>query len=382
MPDYFAPCPRGLESLLQQDLESYGAQQVIATDGGVHFSGDWALCYQVNLHNRLASRVLWKIKQANYRSEEDIYRLAMSLSWPRWFAVNRTIRVKTTAIRCPLKSLEFVTLRVKDAICDVFRKQDGERPSVDTSRPDIRIQVFIEEQQVMLYLDTSGESLFKRGVRQYTNIAPIRENLAAGILRLAQWQPGVPLFDPMCGSGTFLIEAVQMTLNIAPGIQREFAFEKLRNFDAARWQSMKQQALDAQQEIAPLAIWGSDIDAQTIHTAQRNLVAAGYDGCVTLQQADVLDVVAPATDGVLIANLPYGERMGELEELAQLYPKLGDVLKRQFSGWMAYLFTADRRILKLMRLSASRKIPLYNGAIDCRLFQYKLISGSNRSVKG
>ena len=162
------------------------------------------------------------------------------LQWQRWFDVTRTIRVNTTAIRCPLKSLEFITLLVKDAVCDRFRAHCNERPSVDTLTPDVRIHVFIEDDQLMLYLDTSGDALFKRGVRSHTNIAPMRENLAAGILRLAGWQPGTPLLDPMCGSGTFLIEAAQMSLNIQPGIARGFAFEKLKNFDAALWGRMRE----------------------------------------------------------------------------------------------------------------------------------------------
>src|SRR3990167_62252 len=177
MPDFFAPCPRGLEAVLCGDLETLGAQHVRNIEGGVHFSGDWPL---------------------------------FDLQWQRWFDVTHTIRVNTTAIRCPLKSLEYITLLVKDAVCDRFRAHCNERPSVDTLQPDIRIHVFIEDSKLMLYLDTSGDALFKRGVRQHTNIAPIRENLAAGILRLAKWQPGTPLLDPMCGSGTFLIEAAQM----------------------------------------------------------------------------------------------------------------------------------------------------------------------------
>jgi putative N6-adenine-specific DNA methylase len=214
MPDFFAPCPRGLETVLHQDLEALGAQNIRSTEGGVDFSGDWALCYRANLESRIASRILWRIKETQYRTEQDIFEAAFQLQWQRWFDVTHTIRVNTTAIRCPLKSLEFITLLVKDAVCDRFRAHCNERPSVDTVEPDVRIHVFIEDSKLMLYLDTSGDALFKRGVRSHTNIAPIRENLAAGILRLMNWQPGTPLLDPMCGSGTFLIEAAQMSLNI------------------------------------------------------------------------------------------------------------------------------------------------------------------------
>jgi len=378
MPEFFAPCPRGLEALLRSDLETMGAQNLRATDGGVEFSGDWPLCYRVNLESRLASRVLWRVKETRYRSEQDVYKAVFELQWPRWFDVSNTIRVNTTAIRCPLKSLEFITLLVKDAVCDRFRAHCNERPSVDTLTPDVRIHIFIEDSKLMLYLDTSGDALFKRGIRQHTNIAPLRENLAAGILRLAGWQPGTPLLDPMCGSGTFLIEAAQMSLNIQPGIARSFAFEKLKNFDAAKWQAMREQAIAAQLPARPLEIYGSDLYGDALKAAWRNLHEAGLAECVQLKQANILEISAPAGHGVLVANLPYGERMGELDELAELYPKLGDALKKKFGGWTAYLFTADKAILKLMRLSPSRRTPLFNGAIECRLLEYRIVSGSNR----
>lgn len=378
MPDFFAPCPRGLEAVLHSDLIAMGAQHVKATEGGVHFSGDWALCYRANLESRVASRILWRVSASTYRSEQDVYQTTFGLQWQRWFDVHNTIRVNVTAIRCPLQSLEFVTLLIKDAVCDRFRAHCNERPSVDTLTPDIRIHVFIEDENMMLYLDTSGEPLFKRGVRQHTNIAPIRENLAAGILRLSGWQPGTPLVDPMCGSGTFLIEAAQMALNIQPGIARHFAFENLKNFDAPLWNTLRENAVAAQLPPHPLPIYGSDLYGDALKTAQRNLQEAGLLDCVQLKQANVLDVTAPAAAGTLVANLPYGERMGELDELAALYPKLGDALKKKFGGWTAYLFTADKAILKLMRLSPSRKTPLFNGAIECRLLQYKMVSGSNR----
>lgn len=378
MADFFAPCPRGLEKLLAGELAALGAQAVQPTDGGVGFSGDWALCYRANLHSRLASRILWRIHSGEYRNEQDIYEAALALAWNKWFDVSNTIRVKVTAIKSPLKSLEFATLRIKDAVCDKFRSLRGERPSVDTLTPDIRIHAFLDRSNVTLYLDTSGDALFKRGVRLHTNIAPIRENLAAGILKLAGWQPGIPLLDPMCGSGTFLIEAALMSLDIAPGIARYFAFEKLRNFDAALWERLREAALDARKPVTPLPIHGSDLYGDALGAAQRNLEDAGLLPAVELKQCNVLEVSPPAPNGILVANMPYGERMGEMEELAALYPQLGDVFKQRFGGWNAYLFTADMRLAKLIRLSASRRTPLFNGAIECRLFEYKMVAGSNR----
>ncbi len=381
MTDFFAPCPRGLEKILESDLDAMGAKDVKATEGGVAFSGDWTLCYRANLESRIASRILWRVKETTFRAEQDIYKAVHELSWHRWFDVSSTIKVSTTAIRCELKSVDFVTLLVKDAVCDRFREHCGERPSVDTFAPDMRINVFIEEDRLMLYLDTSGEALFKRGIRLHTNIAPIRENLAAGILRIAGWKPGIPLLDPMCGSGTFLIEAAQIALNIMPGISRRFAFEKLLNFNQSLWQKLKDGAIAAQLPVQALDIYGSDLYGDAMKTASRNLQETGLLDCVSLKQANILEISAPRDSGIMVANLPYGERMGELEELEELYPRLGDALKKKFSGWTAYLFTADKAILKMMRLSPSKRTPLFNGAIECRLLEYRIVSGSNRPSK-
>jgi putative N6-adenine-specific DNA methylase len=376
---FFSPCPRGLEAMLANELNALGAQEVRTTDGGVHFTGPFVLSYRVNLHSRIASRVLWRVATAHYRNEQDIFDTAYALPWNDWFDTSHTIRVNMTAIKCPLKSLDFATLKIKDAVCDKFRALTGDRPSVDTHTPDIRIHAFLESSRMTLYVDTSGDALFKRGVRQYTNVAPLRENLAAGILMLAGWQPGVPLLDPMCGSGTFLIEAALMSLGIAPGIGRRFAFEKLKNFDAAAWSKMRSQAQSAQKPVSALPIFGSDLYGDELKAAHLNLENAGLRGAVTLNQANVLEISAPADHGVLVANLPYGERMGDLEELQELYPKLGDVLKKKFGGWNAYLFTSDLRMPKFIRLSVSRRTPLFNGAIECRLFEYKMVAGSNRT---
>jgi putative N6-adenine-specific DNA methylase len=322
--------------------------------------------------------VLWQVAHGRYATEQHVYDLARGLPWADWFDVNRTIRVHVTAIKSPLKSLEFTTLKIKDAICDEFRDACGERPSVDTLNPDIRIHAFLTDTMVTLYLDTSGDALFKRGIRQHTNIAPLRENLAAGILMIAGWKPGIPLLDPMCGSGTFLIEAAQMSLNIAPGIGRQFAFEKLHTFNEEKWQAMREEAISKQKPVTDLPIFGSDLYGDALRTAELNLEHAGLLEAVKLKQANILEISAPADHGILVANLPYGERMGELDEMRELYPKLGDVLKQKFKNWNAYLLTSDLEMPKFIRLSVSRKTPLFNGALECRLFEYKVVAGSNR----
>lgn len=377
---FFSPCPRGLEIPLSEELKAFGAEGIHITDGGVHFNGPGSLSYKVNLHSRTASRVLWRVAKARYTTEQDIYDTVHALPWKEWFDETHTIRVNMAAIKCPLRSLDFATLKIKDAICDKFREVTGERPSVNTHAPDIRIHAFLDEIQMSLYVDTSGDALFKRGVRQYTNIAPLRENLAAGILILAGWKPGTPLLDPMCGSGTFLIEAAQMSLNIAPGIGRHFAFEKLHTFNAEKWQAMRTEAIAAQKPVVPLPIYGSDLYGDELKAARLNLENAGLLEAVSLKQANVLEVAPPADHGIMVANLPYGERMGELDEMRVLYPQLGDVLKQKFKGWNAYLLTADLAMPKSIRLSVSRKTPLFNGALECRLFEYKMVAGSNRKI--
>jgi len=379
--EFFAPCPRGLEPVLADELRQLGAAAIAPTDGGVGFAGDMALCYRANLMSRIASRILWRLAEQPYRNEEDIYRAAYALPWPEWFDVERTFRVKVSAIKCPLRSLDFVTLKIKDAVCDKFRTHCGERPSIDTAAPDMRVYAFLTAERATLYLDTSGEALFKRGYRKEQGEAPLRENLAAGILKLAGWEPGTPLLDPMCGSGTFLIEAAQMALNIPPGAERWFAFEHMNNFDAAAWDAIYQAAAAAERPKTPLPIYGSDVSSTALTAARANLEVAGLDGVVTLKQINLLDVTPPAPTGILVANPPYAIRIGEQEEMAQLYPKLGDLLKQKFDGWRVCFLSADMRLVKLIRLSVSRRIPLYNGALECRLFVYDMVAGSNRKVK-
>lgn len=379
---FFAPCPRGLEAVLRAELEPLGAHNVTELPGGVSFTGPFPLCYTVNLHSRIASRVLWRVFHGTYRDERDIFQATHTLPWQEWFPVSRTIKVKVSAQQCPLNSLDFVTLRIKDAICDRFRAATGSRPNVATNRPEIRIDAFLTRQTVTLYLDTSGEALFKRGLRTAVMEAPVRENLAAGILQLIGWTPQQPLLDPMCGSGTFLVEAALMARNIPPGLGRRFAFEKLRNFDASEWRVLCEAGRAQRRPLAPCALYGSDIHGAAIQAARVNLQAAGLGDAVALKQSDVLDVRPPAEEGILVTNPPYGVRLGEAAQLAAFYPRIGDSLKQNFAGWRAYFFTADLRLAKLIGLAASRRTPLFNGPLECRLFEFKLVSGTMRKPKG
>ena len=378
MNHYFAICPRGLETLLQDELAALGATELKITHGGVHFAGDWAVCYRANLESRLATRILWHLVTGPYTREDDIYRLAVRQLWPNHFSVANTFRVVTTAIKCPLKSLDFVTLRVKDAVCDRFREDAGERPNIDTRYPDVSVHVFLTADRCTLYLDTSGQPLWQRGFRRASVDAPVKENLAAGILILSGWQPDTALVDPMCGSGTFLLEAVQMALDRAPGLDRHFGFERLKKFDAALWTHIRNAALARVKNPAQLDIRGSDHDERAVRAARRNLEEAGFSQWVRVDTADLLELSAPAPAGTLVANPPYGERLGEQEELAAFYPQLGAALKRHWAGWNCFFFTADLRLPKLMGLKPSRKTPLYNGPLECRLFEIRMVAGSNR----
>lgn len=378
MNSYFAICPRGLEDLLLEELRAVGAEELRTTHGGVFFAGDWSVCYRANLESRLATRILWHIVKGPYTREDDIYRLAVRQLWPNHFAVTRTLRVVTMAIKCPLKSLDYVTLRVKDAICDRFREDCGERPNIDTRHPDVGVHVFLSENECTLYLDTSGQPLWQRGLRKASVEAPLKENLAAGILKMTGWQPGQPLIDPMCGSGTFLLEAVQIALDRAPGLDRGFAFELLKKFEALTWTSIRAAAEARVKPAAPLAIRGYDIDERAVRATRRNLQEAGFGGIVTVDRGDLLEIQPAAGQGILLANPPYGERLGELDELAAFYPLLGSALKRHWAGWNCFFFTADLRLPKLLGLKPSRKTPLFNGPLECRLFEIRMVAGSNR----
>ncbi len=339
------------------------------------FSGDWSTCYRVNFWSRIASRVLWRIGSFDYKSEHDIYAGAKTVDWLRYFTVERTLRVNVTAQKSPLKSLEFATLRVKDAVCDRFRDKLGRRPDVERADPDVRIHAFLEGARATLYLDTSGEPLFKRGWRHGVADAPLRENLAAGIIMLTGWQPEEPLLDPMCGGATLLVEAAAMARGRAPGARRSFGFEKLSVFDPQAWEAVR---ADKPEKKPNLQLFGSDTDSKALNAARRNLAEAGIERWVQLERSDILERAAPAPAGVMVANPPYGERIGSPEELARFYPKLGDALKQRFAGWRCYFFTADLRLPKLIRLQPSARTPLWNGALECRLYEFGIVSGSNR----
>ena len=373
---FFAPCPRGLEAALATELAALDAAAIAPAEGGVAFAGPRELAYRANLESRLASRILWRVAHGRYRAESDLYRLVRDVDWTQHFRVERTLRVDIAATGSKLRSLEFATLRVKDAVCDRCRDETGRRPSIDKERPDVRVHGYLTADEATVYLDTSGEPLFKRGYRRDAEAAPLRENLAAGLIALSGWTAQSAFLDPMCGGGTIAIEAALIAADRAPGLGRSFGFQKLAWYDGPTWQRLRQRAHDRVRRAPDRpSIFASDADARAIDHCRSNAAAAGVGEWIDVAHADVLTRPPPADAGVLIANPPYGVRLDDPARLAAFYPRLGDALKRRFAGWTALLFTGDLRLAELIGLKAARRTPLWNGNVECRLYRFEIVAG-------
>ncbi len=395
---FFAPCPRGLEAELALELAELGCDHATAGRGGVHFEAPMPQAWKVCLWSRLAIRVLWLIDHGTYQHEDDLYNAAITLPWPRWFTHDKTIVVHTVAHECPLKSLNFVTLRIKDGICDRFRADTGERPSINTREPDVPVLIYLDRDRYTLYLDLVGVPLNRRGYRVQPSAAPINENLAAGMLRLSGWEPGTPLLDPMMGGGTILLEAAMMALNQAPGLKRHFAFENLTGFREDLWARIVNQAERARKTPTELPLYGLDINPDMIRAAQANFRAASVGWCIRVAQGDALLMSPPTEHGMIVTNPPYGVRLGNAsveaaeggdedtqkrhigvtEDLTPLYTGFGDALKKRFPGWTAWIISGDPTFATGIGLKAAQRIPLYNGALECRLFRYEVVAGQHR----
>ncbi|GAA4331922.1 THUMP domain-containing protein [Pigmentiphaga soli] len=374
----FAPCPQGLEGALAAELQQLGFADVHEGRAGAHFSADWQGVMQANLHSRIAARILVEVGRGPVATEDDLLELARATPWERWFGAEQTLRVDTSAVRSPMKSLQYCNLRAKDGICDRLRDLEGERPSIDTVRPDARVHVFLSADTATLYLDTSGESLFKRGWRLDKGEAPLRENLAAGLLALSGWPADAPLLDPFCGSGTILIEAALAALKVPPGVSRPFAFERLRHHPERRWRDLKDDARSRILDELPMPLAGADLDPQAIDAARENARRAGLtDDAIYFETADARDT-CPLDEraGWIVTNPPYGERLGAGD--AELWPEWSRTLKREFGGWQLHVITNDFDLPRKLRLDPKRRIPMYNGALECRLFGFELVSGGFR----
>ena len=398
----FLPCAGGVEPLLADEVLRITGVAAEATRGGVWVEGDERMAMRLNLESRLATRVLWPLIDGPYRDENDLYELALRVEWTRWITPEQTLRVDVSAGRgrfaSPLQSLNFAGLRIKDAVCDVLREKAGARPSVDTRRPDLPIALFVGPEHATLYIDTSGEPLFKRGWREDTGEAPLKETLAAAMLAAAGWSGRAEdgaLMDPCCGAGTIIIEAAQMACGIAPGGQRQFAFEGLLPFRpfAADWRELKR-AAQARVQISAVPLFAGDVSFRMTDFASRNAQRAGVREAIDFKTADVLQRLPPVDGGTMIVNPPYGERIdpkgsGSAGEHrapresfegggtpAEFFSQLASHWKKHYAGWTAWLLSPEMKLPSLMRLKESRRVPMYNGAIECRLFRFDMTAGA------
>ncbi len=409
MPALFLPCAGGVEALLADEVqritglnqESGRSRARVAetTRGGVWVEGDERIAMALNLESRLATRVLWPLIDGPYRDEHELYALARRVPWEHWITPEQTLRVDVSAMRSPLQSLNFAALRIKDAVCDTLREVAGARPSVDTRQPDLPIALFVGPDHATLYVDTSGEPLFKRGWREDKGEAPLKETLAAAMLAAAGWQgrpEDGPLFDPCCGAGTIVIEAAQMACGIAPGSQRRFAFERMLPFKphAAEWRDLQRLA-KARVHLSAVPLFGGDVSFRMTDFATRNAERAGVKAAIEFKTADALQRLPPVAAGTMMMNPPYGERIAPKGQgtataregfegggtSAEFFGALASHWKRQYPGWTAWLLSPDMKLPTLMRLKESRRVPLWNGAIECRMFRFDMVTGAGPGAK-
>jgi len=408
----FLPCAAGVEALLAEEVARLLPDATVrAARGGVGLAGDPHEVMVLNLESRLAQRVLIEVGEGPYRDEDDLYALAHDIAWSDWITPRQTLRVDSTAQRSPLRSLNFAALRVKDAVCDRMRDEHDERPNVDTVRPDLRIVLHVGAERAAVYVDSSGESLFKRGWREDQGDAPLKETLAAAMLAAAGWRgtpgEGGALHDPCCGSGTIAIEAAQIAMDLAPGRLRRFAFERLLPFaDGERradWQRLKSKAA-ACVHASAVPIFASDVSFRMVDFARRNATRAGVADAIEFHGGDALErpapVLPPDLRATLMVNPPYGERIDvagkaastaraspsiERDASADFFARLAAHWKRAYTahpaGWTAWILSPDPKLPSAMRLKESRRVPMWNGPIECRLFRFDLVAGSARAAK-
>jgi putative N6-adenine-specific DNA methylase len=404
-PFLFLPCAAGVEALLAEETQRLTGVAAEAARGGVWVRGDERTAMLLNLESRLAQRVLWPLVQGPYRDEHDLYRMACSVPWEHWITPEQTLRVDVSAQRSPLQSLNFAALRIKDAVCDTLRQTLGARPSVDTRHPDLPIALFVGPETAALYVDTSGDALFKRGWREDKGEAPLKETLAAAMLAAAGWQGRAedgPLLDPCCGAGTIAIEAAQLACGMAAGGQRRFAFERMRPFKphAAAWRDL-QRAAQARVHPPAAPVFAGDVSFRMTDFATRNAERAGVRHAIEFKTGDALQRPPPTAHGTLLMNPPYGERItpkgtGQLSSrqaappppagarqafeggagAAEFYSGLATQWKRHYAGWTAWLLSPDAKLPSQLRLKESRRVPLWNGPIECRLFRFDITAGA------
>ena len=371
--EFFATTGKGIEELLAGELRTLGITVDAVEGGGVRFAGELADCWRANLWLRTANRVLMPLAAFPCDSPQALYDGVHALHWTTWLTPDMTLAVDCNLRDSALTHSGFAALKTKDAIVDALRDRYGRRPNVDTRDPDLRVNVHLVKNHCTVSLDTSGTPLDRRGYRLERTEAPLRETLAAALVELTGWAGAVPLADPMCGSGTILIEAALKAARRAPGLLRPgFGFQRWPGFDPVLWGRLLTEARETALSSLPVTVTGHDRLPKALEVARQNAARAGVGGLVTLVKGDILNFTPPAGPGVLLFNPPYGQRLSEEEALKPLYKQIGDVMKQRCTGYTAYLFTGSPELAKCVGLKASRRFVLFNGPIECRLLKYEL----------
>lgn len=381
MATFFASCPTGMADLVEKELRSFGLKTYEKTVGGVVFESNWAGCYKANLNSRFASRILKPILDFPAYQNEDIYNNILKHDFTKYIKPNQTLAVDAAVKECKMLDQRFLAMKVKDAIVDQFREKYGSRPDVESKNPDLRIHIRGYKNQYHVSIDTSGDSLFMRGYRTMTGDAPIKENLAAGLIGLAEWDMKSPIVDLFCGAGTILIEAAMMALNIAPGLGRKkFGFMNFTDFDSAVWDKVVDEAIAEEKEDLDFKFYGYDLDKKVLQMAKQNAKNASVAEFIEFSSMPIATAHPPADvqAGMIITNPPYGARIGDEDNLKDVYRDLGYTLKHRFSGWSAWILAGSKELLSEMKLKATRKHFVYNGNIECRFLKYEMFEGSKR----
>lgn len=373
MPEFFASTPKGLVEALEKELLDLNLKVLERTAGGVFFEANWEGAYKANLHSRVASRILKPVLDFTAYQPEELYSQIQRHDFTKYIKPHQTIAIDATVKECKMHDQRFVAMKVKDAIVDQFRAKAGVRPDVDNVQADLRIHVRAMKNHFMVALDLSGDSLFKRGYRRDVGEAPLKENLAAGLLMLTEWDRKTPLVDFMCGSGTFLIEGAMMALNIAPGLERtRFGFQNWLNYEEDVWQKLVEEAMDNELSDLDFKLYGYDIDRKIITVAKENAKRAGVDHVIEFKREPVATVEPPAPNGVAVVNPPYGARIGDEDNLRDVYRDLGFTLKHRFKGWDCWILSGNKDLIMDLKLKSTRKHFVFNGNIECRWLKYSM----------
>jgi putative N6-adenine-specific DNA methylase len=373
MSEYFATVARGLEELAAQELTELGAQDVAQGFCGVSFQGDRELLYRVNLWARLPFRVLMKLGEFPSLDANELIESIQQIEWAKYLNPDLTMAVTVTGKNEQLNHSHFTAVQVKRAITNQQTKEFGSRSNVDIDEPDVRINVHIDKDICTVSLDSSGNSLHRRGYRSAVGDAPLKESLAAALMKMSGWTPDMAFVDPLCGSGTLPLEAAMQALNIAPGVFREqFGFERWLDFDRALFDRLLKDAEAGEKKDVNVTIIGSDRSFEVIQQAKSNAQKSGVDRYIQFAQLELAEVEAPADSGILLCNPPYGERLGRDEDLGAFYKLLGDILKNRFKGWTAYVLSGNKELAKSIGLRSAQRFPVYNGTLACQLMKYEM----------